>query len=313
MLTISEFISKWNTLRADHGQAAYQRIDASHPLDFYFGYDSARNRELILLSEKEIKQLVESKSIVVEIGKRNDGRWSVCFRLVKGDQEDVFMNLCYDLIETSRNKNDKIKGVAFVIERFLKWQRLLQQGNDGLLTDTAVKGLIGELILLEELLVKRSNILQTVEGWRGPNKSDRDFIYNNIWYEVKTTDPSSNSVKISSVEQLDSNDEGNLVVMYIEKTSACERNSFTLNGIVSRIKDKLETDISAVVLFEDKLLDLGYSYRKEYNETHYIFRRKREFKVDNNFPRLRRDMLANGIINVSYNLSISSLNEWECV
>ena len=85
MLTLDELTVKWNEIAV----LAYKRVDADHPLDFYIGTDSVGHKELLLLSTYEPPKLISSKSIVIEIGKRHDSKWAVCYKLLKTEQEEI--------------------------------------------------------------------------------------------------------------------------------------------------------------------------------------------------------------------------------
>lgn len=309
MLKIEELIEKWNSIEVI--EEAFKRVDSTHPLDIYIGCDASGYKELLILTEAKPSKIMQSRSIIVDVGKRNDGKWTLCFKLNRKEHESVYINLCFDLIEASRTQTNKIKGVSFILNRFVKWQRLMEYGNEGLLSEIEKKGLIGELLFLEKYIDDGNEVLTAIDGWIGSEGADRDFVYSDKWYEIKAVDPSATIVHISSVEQLDINEFGELVISFIEKTSQAECNSFTLKNIVDSLRGKFAINIEALIRFDNKLLNVGYIDRNEYNEQHYVCRSVKRYIVNDTFPRIKRSMLPHAVTNLSYELGINALHGWE--
>jgi hypothetical protein len=307
----NDFNERWDSLWSKPGETSYQRIDASHPLDFYIGHDIKGDRELMLLLDYEPQQIISSRSVHVDIGKRQDNKWAVRFRLMLPEQEVVFAQLCWDLIQSSRKQNNSRNGTTFVLMRFQKWQRLMEQGHNGLLSGAVVKGLLGELLFLKQYALGKYNAEMAIDGWLGPLGADRDFVYGSMWHEIKTVSPGVTVIKISSMEQLDVEEEGQLIITLLERTSASATMSITLPGIVSDLRTIFSIYPSALDRFEEKLLHIGYIDRKEYEDEHYVYRGTRYFRVCDGFPRIRKTMLSPCITGLSYELAIASLDDWE--
>jgi hypothetical protein len=310
-MTKNEFEQKWNALPRNQGEEIFQMVDSDHPLSFYFRQNALGNKEMLLISAYEPQNIKGSKLLLIEIGKRKDMQWATRFKLLRREEEAVFVHLCWDLVESSRDKTDDKKGMAFVFERFIKWQRLMQLGGSGLLSESEIKGLIGELLFLESFILSGHDKRIAVDGWQGAEKTDRDFAFNNCWYEIKATNPGAVSVRISSIEQLDTDEAGQLIVYFLEKTSSTENSAFTLKKLVDRLRTIISDDAAVLSMFESKLLNAHYIDLKEYDETYYVLRGQACYQVDDHFPRVRRSMLSNAVIKLSYDLSLSNLSEWE--
>lgn len=102
----------------------------------------------------------------------------------------------------------------------------------------AQKGLIGELLYLE-YLIDQNGVKHAFESWVGPDGSDQDFLLDDSWTEVKTTTISSDSINISSLEQLDRDDFGRLVVYFMDKVDSPNKSTITLGDIFERVFAKL--------------------------------------------------------------------------
>ena len=46
-------------------------------------------------------------------------------------------------------------------------------------------GLIGELLFLRDEMIPTKGLDAALESWMGPEKTHKDFSYDNDWYEVK--------------------------------------------------------------------------------------------------------------------------------
>lgn len=311
MTTYDEFVKKWNGITAFNDGNAMMRVDSLHPLDFFIGIDNENQLQLMLLSSFEPQLITKSRAINVAIGKRHDERWAICFILNEKSVKDEFVKLCWDLFESSRTFGNTKDDINCVLARFVKWQRLMALGHDGLLSASSIKGLLGELLFLEKYALAAYDICTAVQGWTGPEKSDRDFVYSDQWCEIKSVDPGASEVGISSVEQLDANDEGRLIVFLLEKTSPTENGSVTLTAQIDGIRSLVRRNPAALNMFEDKLLDAGYIDRREYNDIAYALRGVRRYKVDDSFPHLRRSSIPKEIQKAAYTLSIAAISKWE--
>ncbi len=310
-MTIEVFREKWLGIQADGSSNAMIRGDSTHPLPFFIGYDQQKRLKFMLLSEFEPRSLGKSRSIDVAARQRQDNKWAICFMLAEGKLQEEFIYLCWDLFESSRIRRTSMDGVSFVLERFAKWQRLMELGYSGLLSLSEVKGLLGELIFLERYALGRYGAVVALQGWLGPDKADRDFVFSDLWYEIKTIDPSASEVSISSIEQLDTDKVGQLAVFYAEKTSPAESGSITLNAQVNLLRKLFRDHPSELMLLENKLASCGYIDRAEYDQYVFSFRGNRFFEVNCSFPRLRRKEIHLAIQKVSYSISISAIVNWE--
>ena len=311
MMTFDEFQKKWHDVIANPAPNAMIRVDSSHPLSFFVGVDHLIKPQLMLVSDFEPRKMVNSRAISVVAGKRQDARWAICFVLTGLSVKDEFMRLCWDLVDVSKSLNTSKDDINYVLMRFAKWQHLMEHGRSGLLSDSIIKGLVGELIFLEQEAFKNYGKNIAIQGWVGPNGADRDFVYPDTWFEIKSIDPSATDIGISSLEQLDIDQDGELVVLFLESTSPTASNSISLTEQVNRVRNELQSDPETAILFENKLLDLGYIDRREYDEYVYVDRGRKFFCVNESFPRLRRKKLPIGIQRAEYSISLPAITGWE--
>ncbi|MFJ9501557.1 PD-(D/E)XK motif protein [Brevibacillus centrosporus] len=308
MLSNEILRDRWSKISFQNG--GYVRIDASHPLEWHIGYEDISQKSLLLLCDYEPEPIRSSKSILFSVGERADGKWAIIFRLIRNEQEEVFIRLCCDLIESSRNQPNTIIGHKFVVNRFKQWTKLMELQGSGILSDSERKGLLGELLFLQQRLVEGVPSLDAVNSWIGPGGADQDFVYSNGWYEVKAVGLGAKMVTISSLEQLNAPLPGELVLFYIDKTAPNANNGFTLISKVAEIQNCLQHSSAASELFNKKLLQYGFINTREYEEYWYSLGGTNRYCVDWQFPRLFKGNVPHQITRASYEISIQAIENW---
>lgn len=288
---------------------SFTRVDESHPLDLYLGSDTLSRSAMFLKSGIEPGPFTSSQIISVSVGLRKDSKWGVTFTLLDNTYEDLFGYFCNDLIESSRNITNKDRGTEYIRNRYDKWLLMFSKSRGEILTTSVIKGLIGEMIFLKNYLIPKYGQEKAIKSWIGPDRADQDFVCEDLWYEVKATDSGAEGVTITSVEQLDTSNTGELVIVYLDKTSMADDSKITLN--------KLFTDISSLLDNPDLknklsgiLLNLGYFPRPEYDELAYKLAKFERYEVGNEFPAIRRHSLPNAVISLKYQLSVSSIQKF---
>lgn len=291
------------------GIDSFRRVDEDHPLDIYLGRDTSARTSMLLISKSVPMQIYSSHLIGISIGKRVDGAWALSFCLLDNQYQDMFFHFCDDIINATRDIKDKSQGTTFVCLRYLKWQEMLKKNSSGLLSFSEIKGLIGELVFLKEILFDKYGKNVALQSWIGPDKADQDFVCADSWYEVKATVSGAATVKISSIEQLDTNNDGELVVVYLDKTSYANPNRITLNSIVDEIENNLENGEQRQLL-RDILIRQGYIHRNEYDEHGFVCTVINRYLVNQSFPVLRKKDIPTAIANSNYSLSLSAIQEF---
>lgn len=286
------------------------RVDEFHPLDFYLGINAKSQYSLLFISDVEPDDFYSTQIINVESSQRVDGKWALLFSLTEDKFDEIFYNFCEDLIESTRDIKENRKGLLFLIDRFKKWQQLLKRNKGMILSFEEIKGLIGELHFLKNYLFTEIGIDNSLKAWTGPELLKQDFILNNTWFEIKTVTSSASSVKISSIEQLDSKKNGFLIVNRMDKTGRLDNDRLTLNILYNQILKILETT-NQKDIFENILYEFGYINRKEYDLVCFRYLGRSSYIVNSIFPCIKRENLSIDILNAKYDLSLVGLKSFE--
>lgn len=286
----------------------YQRVSSTHLLDLYVGIDNAARWTLLLISECQPLKVESSRMILVKSGKRPDKKWSLSFSLVDDNYKDMFVLFCEDIASSSPGIKNKEKATHFVGKRYKEWREMLANARGNLLSPEEIKGLLGEMYYLKHCLVPLYGIGKAALSWTGPKWLPQDFVLNETWYEVKTISSGKNEVGISSIEQLDSDKTGELVILRADKTSTANANAVNLNSLYGDLMRMMADDHEKEV-FSNTLLRYGYYPRAEYESEEYTFEIKgmRRYTVNADFPCIRRADLPASVTEAKYALSVAML------
>jgi hypothetical protein len=284
----------------------FRRVDETHPLNLWLGVDSDGHKALRFLGEFSPVTLSGTKSIGVKQF-LVQGSKCIQFSLIDPESSELFYKFCDDIIDSSRQEANQQGGYHFVTHRFARWKKMFITKSD-ILPEESIMGLIGELYFLLSYMIPTYGQHKAVEAWSAPDPTIKDFSIDKTWFEIKTVGAKSSVVKISSLQQLESKDPGNLVIFRLEKMSPSFYGT-NLNEIVVKINKVLESPEDCD-LFQTKLLLAKYTYNEKYDEYVYDIKASTVYSVDQNFPALRSEGLQTAVQNVQYELLIDQLEKY---
>tara|TARA_R100000781_G_scaffold114276_1_gene84676 strand:- start:542 stop:1456 length:915 start_codon:yes stop_codon:yes gene_type:complete len=299
-------IEKIKGLFEEQSYESYKRYDESHPLDIYLGTNNDGLKSLAIVLNAPKEPTDSSKTISVDYYSRNDGRIMLSFGLEDNSLSDLFYSFCDDLIESTRGSN-AADGFQPIVNRWNTWIKFFSKVSLPL-TESEIRGLIGEVYFLKEYLIPKYGVEKSLEAFIGIDKAHKDFEIQDTWYEVKTIHNGAHTTKISSIEQLDSDKKGTLAVVTLDQGTLGLDDCVTLNKIVndfrSRIADK------NLAIFDEKMRKAGYVFDERYDEYTYIIVSLSRYSVFGDFPRIKKGMLPTGIVKAGYELDLETLKEY---
>ena len=199
-------------------------------------------------------------------------------------------------------------GYAEIVNRYNQWKKLFY-GVSSALSEQEVMGLLGELHFLKNRMIPLHGFTEALRGWSGPEPTHKDFSYENEWFEIKTINSFKSTVSISSLEQLDSEYDGKLIVISLEKMSP-SFNGVRLNNVVKELMDSMSFESDKDV-FLAKLKQAGYSYNEVYDNYVYNFIKEETYCVCDDFPRIRKSELPTGVSKVKYEIELSQIEKFK--
>lgn len=293
----------------DYYSGGSLRLGINHPLIWHVVYVTENSKGLVIVSDIPLNNLEPSKSILVNCSKRKNSYYT-SFVLLQKEQESVFINMCVDLISYSSDALSEKDALNKVASRYIQWRRLMEKSKNDYLSAESRKGLLGELLFLDEQLESEREPRETIEGWVGPNGADQDFVYDDMWHEIKATAIASDKVMIHSLEQLGAvGQKGELLIYRIDPCAPEAPKATTLRKIVFAISQKLD-DPSIIETFIEKLNMVGYIDLEIYDTFTYQVDRVERYSVDDAFPKITRESVPTAITECEYYLSIPAIQKW---
>ena len=277
------------------------------PYKFYFGKTQNGLFTLEYRGQFNKASLKANGTIDVKTG-RSSNESFVWFSLLNDNLFDTFVIFCCDLIECASIAIDAQEGYEKICNRYYVWKKMFSNTKK-LLGEEQIKGLIGELLFLKDVMFPIYGYTRSLQSWSGQSKTKKDFSINDDWYEIKTIDVGKPSVGISSLEQLESDTDGQLCVYQLEKMSETY-DGITLNKLFSEIVNlfNLQMDID---IFTDIMLTSGYTYNSEYDTIVYEVRQIDKYRVDNQFPKLSHNNVSTAIIKARYEIALSEIENFK--
>ena len=259
---------------------SWKLVDANHPICLYVGKDENGLYAMEYVGDFIVNKKIKSSSVIsINHYKTPTGEKSIVFSLVDNRWMNQFITFCNDVCKQTENlQKNSSKGYEAVCNAYFVWQKMFK-GQSDILGESEIKGLIGELLYLKDFIIPEYGPTRSIEAWSGTDKTRKDFSIDNTWYEIKTIDVGKPTVKITSIEQLDSSTEGTLAVFQVEKM-APSFNGVNLNSLAESIITMF-TSIQDKDVFISKLNKAGYFPDTDYEEYVYDVKDLTEYCVNN--------------------------------
>jgi hypothetical protein len=245
-----------------------------------------------------------------------DERWAdeglvrIAVTLERSDLRDIFEVLVVDLISVATRSLSAEEAIHHLVHRVEAWQACLRARRRGL-TREEQAGLLGELSVLE-LTAAEIGMPGAIAAWRGPLAGLHDFESAGIGIEVKAAIGASHHIRISRLDQLDTEGLGTLVLARARFQEAPEGR--TLPEVIDALrKGVMERFPNATADFADKLMRTGYldTDAEFYSLTRTVLQNVRAFAVSAGFPRLIGATVPAAIVEAAYSLDERQLSTFE--
>lgn len=288
------------------GQGYYRRQDKDINA-FYAKNESGEYLFIIDLEELLDKDIELSlKGIDLKTSKKDNS--SFLTLILKNETNwEIFLQLCEDLMISAKAvKSNRAKNIH---SRLVRWQTFLKNENYNISEEIQI-GLMGELIFLNEYLSKYISLEQAINAWVGPEKEKQDFRLKGISIEIKSfMDNKQDQVNISSVEQLNNNDNNlYLCTMGFKSSDSGE----TLEDYCKKIQKRIYEECPSILsVFEDLLMSYGYYLHCKYDNLKQLSQYKNScYIVNNKFPKIPITIKNPAILNINYKLDLSYCKEF---
>jgi hypothetical protein len=219
----------------------------------------------------------------------------------------VFAGFCDRVIDRIHNGEDPGMAVKLSVDEF---RALFMAGSRRELSDAERIGLLGELWMLEKLVVQDPRL---VRAWTGPAGQRHDFRRADIAIEIKSSGKKGvERISISSIEQL-SRPDGGMLYLWHPVFEPVMDGTVSISKLLERIlflgveRDTLRE------LFEGLDLDLDVLIATE--KITFAFEGASAYRVEPGFPRISLEdfggRLPSGVLAVKYEIDLGAAEPWK--
>jgi hypothetical protein len=284
-----------------------RRADAASRWDFFWARSMDRRYLLVLEHAAESApkaRLPKLKGIDLTVSDYDRNRKVLVFKLQDDQQKDVFLELCRDIIRAADAAENEKDAVARALARTWRWHHLLRGGSDGRLSAEEQKGLIGELLVLQEILLPALEPLDALNTWRGPLDAPKDFEIGRYCIEAKARRSAAlPCINISSIAQLDSSGIDGLFlhVVDLDLAPTGTAGSRTVTDYAARLRDLIVAQDGGAAEHLDMLLNAGgFRWSDDYSDFSWVEGERRGYRVVDGFPRLCPANVPSGVTEAKY-------------
>lgn len=310
----------WSVIERPAHDVIGRRIDHTHPFDLFWGKDYLGHYLFIFESDDLhygmhqalLPDLVGIKARYLPL--TQDSPKSRLVLLLNEQQNwELFYSLCNDLVGATRNAASAKSALEIILRRLDRWREFLRANRGGLLSEERIKGLIGELLFLKKYLIPAFGPGPAVSFWQGPDGAPQDFCVGNSAIEVKCKSGGAKpNIRISSEYQLCAQlPELYLYVVTLGKATDGQSGVVHLPGLIAEVRLQLASaTYEQNERFSDLLFGIGYVDSEAYLDYSYLVAKEDTFSVLPGFPRICPGDLSQGVANVTYDISLSSCDEF---
>lgn len=313
MMRAEQLEQQWLKISADVPEIGLSSIRISSICipDLFLGIDSEGFRNLILSVPKAYK--LSFRAIVKENLSIDFFREShhIVLKLIN----DPFRDLFNDLILSLYSKIGQIAAPDEYVQEFIRafhrWNGFFSGRSMQSLSDEALKGLFGEMIVLKNDLETSEPYLtdQVLESWKGPYDARHDFETDTDCTEVKTMEQHKTQVRISSEFQLENVPDKALRLCIVSLANDSE-NGKTVSELITTIREIIYNRGGDLSIFVAALSRKGIfgAILSEYDHLRFIPLQLSLYDCSRElFPKLTPQNLADGITEVIYSILLSQL------
>lgn len=285
-----------------------RRVDPDGRHNFFWAISGKGEPGLLLkvaAGTEEPKQLPKMRNL--DLGFRDlGGNRSLILILKDAEQQELFANLCLDIVRAADGAVDGSDALQRMIRRTMRWHHLLRGGKNDLLSIEEQRGLVGELHFLRRL-IDLVGPYAAIEAWKGPSGSSKDFEFGACLAEVKARRGAAKPfVQISSEDQLADVEGTRLFLVVSAVDAAIKPNGMTLTDHVMELEKLFVTaPQDAYRLWELAIVETGFDFDDDYSDRRWTVGKTMDFEVRDEFPRVTTP-LKPGVSGVRYSIALDA-------
>ena len=288
-----------------------KKITVDSCIEVFFGYSSEGKLRLSFMSKTTPPTIESTTVLLVMQGREAKDTYWTSFDLLNEDMKEAYFSFCENMIDSVLGVKTESKALNLLKRRFITWKKLFQKASGKDISREKAMGIFGELTVLKDIIAPLYGINNAIQAWGGPDMQSKDFTLNDTWYEVKTISANADSIRVSSLTQLASNNIGHLVVIRAEAVSPQFSSKYTsimdiINNILLLISDENIENI-----FINKIQGIGIDVFGKEITFKFDIKSIKTYKVENGFPRITLGNVPySEITEVKYTISEAAISRF---
>ena len=286
-----------------------RRLTSLGDLEVYAGLDASGRRRFVGLRITQAQRKLvgdrfprSSSGIVVENVVADGGTSAIFLREQPGIPESVFRTVMHDVLSIATS-TDSLR-TAF--ERFAAWQRALQRSL-GPLTGPEVRGILGEVILLRDIIVPAVGLSTALQWWRSPvDDHVHDFVGSSFELEVKAMLAGGTSFHVNARGQLEAAQEQRMFLATVELER--DEAGIRVADVVAELEALAGGEQPVLAQLRDSVVKRGLGMASTEGEVTVPYRLHgiRFFEVGDGFPLIPSARLHPGISALEYEVELAA-------
>lgn len=289
-----------------------RRLNISSSTEVYAGLETSQRGRFVAfrLTDDQRRSIRDrlprsSSGILVESVAENFGVVAIFLREQPNAPETVFRTVAIDVIEVLVDASPKT-ALRAAFERFSLWQKALQR-RTGPMSGTEVRGVIGELLVLRDVLAPVVGLHAALSAWAAPeSKGIHDFAGRDWELEVKSLLAPGNSIHVNVTGQLESTEGRPVFLLTVELEPAGD--GFCLLDLLSELEGLAREQRALHATLQSALVMRGARSQALDGEAAVRYRVNlvRYFHIAETFPIIRRASMPFGASEVQYLIDLSA-------
>ena len=312
---INDLEAAWQEIESKKAEGSSEYVKMVCPdllCRVYIGITGIPSKRYIIFEIPEAEKhqfdaFVEPKGFKLSLEEtvvKHSGYVSCIMQASSSANNDVFSIVVSDIIDAVRSEDDPCDYVQTLRETIEKWREFFRSAAQKILSDKQIIGLFGDLSFLKQAM--EAGVDFAPDMWNGPLRAPQDFQGEKTAVEIKSVSTNViKSVHISNEAQLD-NSKYDRLYLSVYRIERNDKKGVTLPELAENIASAMIP--ARRKRFYAKLTCGGYDREKavELYTRGYLVRENVSYRVEDDFPKIARDMLPAGISEVEYILNLQA-------
>ena len=315
-MTSIELKQKWSGLSENPVTIGFRslRISADCICELYLAVSKDVKRCLILslpINKHLDFKGIQKENLSIEYFREKN---LIVLQLNDSDFNDLFDDLILSLYHGIKSISQVDEYSNHFIQSFYRWSEFFEDKKSDMLSEEAIKGIMGELLVLKLLITApdKPEINFLLKAWTGLYDKGNDFELESKNLEVKAKSPSGIDVRISSEFQLEVSPGKGLELFVVSLLS-----DFTvgihIGDLIMEIKKLVQESSGDNTILWKALSQKNITAKNVSQYDRYRFKPVNWISyncADENFPKLSRSNIPEEIIGLKYMLRTNLLTSF---